>query len=473
MRRVRWIGCLGVLLATAAGCRCADPDAAPSSAQQPDQRSSVERPAGRCQVLPGRYTLQADRQAASSTTDDSLPFAVELGSVVADDDGFVVPHLRPGEGRTQAALLRLNADLTRGRIVELETVHGDSPVPKLASSEAGWAIALADSDASGGAYRVGWLARESLDSGEAVEPRWAAEFDELADDSPAFDLAVAYQRAVLVWDEWDRASNQSRIRVGTLAVEGEERPQERVLSPKTMDAEVPRVLPRSGGFWVAWAELQTQVEPTRPGRPAEVAVARRALRLMPLNEQAEPASEPVLVSPEGAFVQDYDLWVTEQQSVLLAWRERAESEGWREGIVHLARVNSDGSVERQVIEQGTAGSTLATLVGDRRPQANTPSLWLTTETNSGVTALAGVASDGRLLEPLEPVLELGVGSVVAALQGRLLVAEPRGRDLSLLSYRCHPASAEANGAASSAPQRLGTAPQSDAGRQPATIDGPQ
>lgn len=460
MRCALRMGCLGVLWMALTGCRCASSDDSAASGSPAEAGAAAARAVERCQRQPGRFTLQADRQELGSTLDDALPFAVELGSVVADEGGFTVPYLRPGDTTTRAALLHLNADLTQAQRVDLAPVHGDSPVPKLAPGKTGWAVALADSDASGGAYRLAWLPRSALGSAQQAEPQWVAEFDELADDSPAFDLAMADERVVLVWDEWDRANNRSRIRAGIWAL-GDREAQERVFSAPTVDAEVPRVLGNSSGFWVAWLELRTQVEPGRSDLPGEVRVVQRSVRILPLNERGEPASTPIAVTPEDAFVQDYDLWLTAQQTLLVAWRERAHADRLREGIVHLARVNSDGSVEQQAIE-GAAGATMAMLVGDPLPARAAPSLWLTTETYDGTTALAALGSDGKLLETLAPVSELGVGSVVAALSGRLLVAEPRGRDLSLQSYRCNPAPGRRK-APSGEPQRL---PLTDAGGSP-------
>ncbi len=120
----------------------------------------------------------------------------------------------------------------------------------------------------------------------------------------------------------------------------------------------------------------------------------------------------------------------------MTWREDFSNSGTSGGQVWIARLTPDGSVEQHPTKTPGLGGTLPVFLFDPKAPSGLPHGWLTLESERGETALAALSPFGKPLEPLAASTGLGTGSILAALDGQLLVAEPKARDMTLKLMRC-------------------------------------
>lgn len=245
-----------------------------------------------------------------------------------------------------------------------------------------------------------------------------------ADESLAYDVAWASDdkgMPIVAWDE------DAPPKVGALTADrGVVKVQllgpgakAHVASPETSDAEAPRLLPRKGGWWLAWlARRPEAAEDAGVNGAAEGPGERRAYRwveLVALDARGEVASAVRRVSPEKGRVASFDLAAAKSggaegaQLVIVVQDEAAHAEGAGERIVRYA---IDGEkIEAADLLDGGVGHALAELLPQAADAGSTR--WLAfTDTH-----------EHAHLVPLGPQLRLaGAATTEPSLDGARVIA---------------------------------------------------
>ena len=395
-----------------------------------------------------------DTDDDDGTDDPSLPFAIEIGSEVADRDGFAVALLSSKAGSTKAIVAFLDADAKKGRSVELGKLHGDPDPPELAALDGDVVALMHDTDAGGELLRLVAFRRGP----EQIDVVLGAEIAESRDESRVAHLELGPERGVVVWDEWNRTDKHGVIRSSTFArkdVSNVTRP--RTLSAAADDAEAPRIAKRPGGFWAAWISGPAKAKPklgpsAKPkasipaaapsGEPPDVALVelgQRALTIVPLDANGVPVAEPKSVTGKDSHVLGFDLEPGRDGVALLAWRDDDTAPGAEQRSVHLAPVKPDGGVDKNVLYDESVGAGVPSLLVDATPKdRDAPGVWLALDSVSDATRIGALGPSGALLDVLgsEPVIRSGDPLLIAG--GRWLVAKSRGLASELFVVVCRP-----------------------------------
>ena len=423
----RWALLLSAALLSA--CTCAsDP---PVASQRAGQTEGSRGAPSRCAIGSAQQTLHASSEASAGDATSDL-FAIELGPAIVGEQGYWVPWLS-GDGRkSTAGLTALKPDLSASSSATLGIVHWDAAPPRVVALANDAVLAIVpDADASGDSYRVARV--------QGNEVTWGSEIDGGRDEASGFDVAATADGALLVWDDFISERAMGAIVGASLDHEGHIRGGLRQFSPPASDAEAPRVAAHAGGYWLAWlsVSLQPAEEVTAShSEPMAMRATRRWIEVLRLDAAGQPQGEPITASSPDAMVQSFDLQAGHDGSALLSWREDFSNAGTSGGRVFVGRLTAGGDVERHAVDGEKFGGTLPTLLFDPRPPSGVPHAWLTLESAAGDSALAALSPMGRPLEVLGGGIGLGVASVLGALNGQLLLARPKGRDVVFLLARC-------------------------------------
>ena len=157
---------------------------------------------------------------------------------------------------------------------------------------------------------------------------------------------------------------------------------------------------------------------------------------MPLDLDGNPSAEPLRVSAADAMVQGFDLEAGHGGGLVISWRQDFANAGTNGGEIWTAHLDAGGALEAFAVEAPAVGGTLPVLLFDPQPPSGVPHGWLSVEASGGDSALAALSPFGKPLEVLTGNVGLGVASVIAALDGQLLLAKPQGRNIVLQLARC-------------------------------------
>lgn len=476
MRRLL-ISTWGALAALSCTCSRTSEDGAPTSRFSPELahgpgydagavRSGLHRPATspdtnkkpevaveRCRLGAAQQTIRALGSAVSEG--DFAPFGVEVGAALVEANGFIVPWLSSDGKTSTLGLTQVGTELLSARTVSLGQVHWDGGPPRVARVDAQTLLAVVpDGDAHGESYRVATV------RGEGVQ--WGADLDGSSDDSPAFDFAASEGKALLVWDDYVREEGRGAIRGVSLGANGQLARDLGRLSPADSDVEGPRLARHKNGYWLAWLRVdwvpRTKGQkpaapistPTTPavvdGEQSALEVAQRWIEVVPLDLDGNVTAQPLRVSARDAMVQGFDLEAGHAGGLVLSWRQDFANSGTSGGSIWTARLNPDGALEVFPVEAPAVGGTLPVLLFDPNPPSGVPHGWLSVEAKGGDSALAALSPFGQPLEVLTGNVGLGLASVLGVLQGQMLLATPRGRDIALQLAQCaySPASTRAD-----------------------------
>lgn len=401
-------------------------------------------PPSLCQLGTGSGFTLGDPGRTSADADDAidLPFGVDLGGVVSAYGGFGVGALVPVGKSLEAQVVWVPADANRGVSVALGTVHGGGPAPELALNSQVLLAAIPDTDAAGKTLR--------LASVSAVNLKPVVHFgEELAvgrDDSDAFSLATVHDQTLLVWDDFDKKAKpkgHSVIRGIAFSPTTLDKPgQPFLISPPLLDAQAPRLVARGDAFWLVWAASEgIEKAPPRavpsdenagtPGDTHLVDSERRYLQVVLLDGAGKPLGKPLNISEPTGQVLAYDCSVDAAGALIVAFRNEA-APGVERETIELARVLPDGSVRRRslagawepgapdlLLDSGRRPALLQLLVGDEA---------------GGARLSEALSEDVNPAFSNEPALARA--RVLGINQGRMLLAQPRGRALQLLSATC-------------------------------------
>ncbi len=399
--------------------------------------------ATRCQPLTGdgAHLLLGPGAPAASEDDEAidLPFAPEIGGATALEAAFAVGVLEPRGKSTNAAVLLVGGSLSVGKKVELGAVHGDVLAPYAAASGDAVLVAVPDGAPHGTLLR---LARIDEPLGGA-RVSWGAELMEGNDDSDAFALETGQKSTLVAWDDWDAKAGHGVIHAVVLPAGEIAKPSPVfVLSGEHDDAEAPAIAKRPGGFWVAWIanakrapDHKERREPQDPAETSELEMGPRYVVLSPFDDAGKPAGAPAAATPKDGHVMGFDLGAARDGGALLTWRDDRASPGTAGGIVRLALVRPDGSIEPRVVTDDDVGPGAPSLVVDAAPPSDTHG-WLTIANDADALRVVALDPDGRALDELAVEPSLGVATALAARGGRVLFSRPAGKGLELSVFAC-------------------------------------
>src|SRR6185437_11265584 len=185
---------------------------------------------------------------SAEADDPTAPFAVEIGRGTTYDGGFAAGARRDAEGGAVAMVATVGADGRGGKLVRLGRSRGDLDPPIVTGAGASVLAVLIEPNAGGRAIKVA-----KVTGGDVT---WGPEFSEGRDDSLAIDVAASGARAAVVWDDLVPGTVQppksdvvlALVDLATMRPVGPARP----VSSPTLDASRPRVVPRPGGYWLAY-----------------------------------------------------------------------------------------------------------------------------------------------------------------------------------------------------------------------------
>jgi len=319
-----------------------------------------------------------------------------------------------------------------GRLVELGEIRGDVDAP-LAVGFASYLFgAVLEPTASGYDLRIGRVLGD--------EVRWGVEFVQGKDASLAFDVAVNESVGVAVWDDLSKGKKQSQIVVATfdpraLAVKSRAQPVIR----EAVDAELPRVIRRPGGFWLAYVASSTVELPSRPDdedlgrdsnqeRYAAEKIEHSWLEVVPLNDEGRLAGRPRQVTNADGYIQGFDIEVSDDGAAFVAWRDDDTPSGAHGGQVSLVVVRMGGIDQPRIVAGDEVGAGVPNLLPG----------WIAVTDKRGRARLAPLTPGGLLRGELlaEPVI--GVGQPLAAGRQGLWLAQPAGKAVDLMVVHCDP-----------------------------------
>lgn len=261
---------------------------------------------------------------------------VIVGDAAIGPGGLLLGLLRVDGGRRRASVMQVSLDLSRSHVVDVGPALGDDPPPSPRWRGATPYVAFVTRPSVDGgsplrALRVAPVQGEALGLVEAT-------IAQQADESTAFDLAWSEDGPGLVaWDEdapsnGDASPSAMALR-GSVKVQGLPTPgsggdgaPRHVASPETSDADQPRLLPRPGGFWLAW--LARRAEDDVPG--VEGPGDKRAFRwveVVALDAKGEAVGAVRRVSPERGRAATFELARSGADLVVMVQDESAPSEG--------------------------------------------------------------------------------------------------------------------------------------------------
>lgn len=410
------------------------------SAQSSSAAVKKTKPAQkRCRVAAAQQSIRALGTAVSD--EEFAPFGVEVGVPLVGAQSFWVPWLSSDGKTSTAGVTEVSSDLLTARPVQMGQVFWDGGPPRVARVNDKTLLAVVpDGDAHGGSYRVAIVGPNGVS--------WGANIDGSSDDSPAFDLSASGGKALLVWDDYVREEARGTVAGVTLGPDGQVVRSLGRLSPPSSDVEGPRLARHRNGYWLAWLRVEWAPKAKGSGVPgpatavpvadeqAALQVSERWIEVVPLDLEGTVSGEPIRVSGADAMVQGFDLEAGHEGGLVLSWRQDFSNSGTNGGAIWTARLSADGALEAHPVDAPAVGGTLPVLLFDPKPPSGVPHGWLSVETNVGESALCALSPFGRPLEVLTGNVGLGVASVLAALEGHLLLAKPKGRDIVLELAQC-------------------------------------
>lgn len=375
-------------------------------------------------VVGDKPTTRARTDAGADEVDEEFdelaPYAVELGRGAVTSDGFAVGALRDGDGGSYAMVARIGADGRNGKLMRLGRSRGDFDAPTVTGYKDSVLAAMLEPNAGGRAIRVAKV------TGDQVT--WGPEVSEGRDESLAVDIATSGDRAVLVWDDVSKDGKRTMIMIEsfdpqTMRSEGATRP---ISSPKN-DAELPRLAPRPGGYWLAYAVVGEGKRPKDEdtGLGGE-AIQPRWVEVVPLDERGHPVSTPRAITPKDGHALAFDIEASDDGGMILAYRDDDTPSGSTGGKVMTIWVRLSGVGEPQLVTE----ESNSTGVPDLLPG------WMAIASLSGATRLGPLSAKGELLGELRREPEIGNGEVLAATKASLLIARPAGKAMKLSVVEC-------------------------------------
>jgi hypothetical protein len=404
------------------------PSAPPSSAAPPAEPTRCRRRSEVAVSLEAAPSALNEPAPSEDEEDDELlPFGVDIGAARSTRFGFAVSGIR-GQGRAFVTLLG-----ERGaQQVDLGELHGDAETPAIAAVGEQLIVVLRSTDAAGYTLKLGSLA---LPQGSAVV--WGSELSKLGKSVTGVELAADAAHGVVVYQSEARGS--SRLMLGHFATQDLGQPLT-VKPVEAKDAEMPRLVPRPGGFWLSW--VRTLSEPKKSavssgGRPEQdpeerelLDVGLRVIEVAKLDEQGAEIGSALRVGEPRRQVLLYDV-APASGGLLVAARSDSAAPGAEGGAILLSRVGPDGSIVTERMDDDELGSGAPTLLFDESATERAP--WLAVSAPSDTTRL-GLWQGRSTSLSTDPLI--GHAEVIAVSGERFLLQRARGRAVTLETLDC-------------------------------------
>ncbi|HNS99124.1 MAG TPA: hypothetical protein PLJ27_10695 [Polyangiaceae bacterium] len=398
------------------GCCNSDPPAKDPQIEQPVASAPTARPS-RCQPIGQDYWV-GSRSPSSDDLDKILPFATELGDGVAFDGGFAVGALsQQGQG-TAFEIITTNRDGTAWRKISAGASHGDADAPRVFSRGKTLGMAILEPSGSSRTLRLARIDRDQI--------LWASEILQDQDESLAYDVVIGKEVAVAVWDGVPKGRDVGAVFLATFDPTTFQKPSKpKVMTLPGTDAEMPRLLERSGGFWLFWLAR-------RPGSPSDDSQYRaedidyRWIEALPLDNRGAMTGTAVRLGPTDGHVLGFDVVSLQDDSAMVVWRDDDTPSGSPGGQLFMSRVRLGGVEGPERIDEEHTG------VG----APNVMPGWFAIADALGSTRLAPLSPDGKLTDKLLRESLLGSGEPIANHGNDLFVSRPEGTAMRLFVARC-------------------------------------
>ena len=396
---------------------------------EPPPRPRCKAAEGTFRVGDGPDASEGAGDAGGAEPERFAPFSVEIGRGARTASGWVVGIKRDvktddGVG-TFAEVVVLDDGASKGRVVRLGRTRGDLDAPLVVAARGGWVAAMLEPNASGLSTRLVRTDGEGL--------HWGAEIEQGRDESLAHDLAIGERVGVVTWDDVVGDGERAVVMVATVATESLEGGERAVaVSGDDVDAELPRLVRRPGGFWLAYVarSRSDDGEPRDPrateGRFAAERIVPSWIELLPLDEDGNAQGEPRPVTARTGHVLAFDMGVGRDGGVVIALRDDDTPSGAQGGTVTAMFVGASGVGQEQPITSEEVGAGVPNLVGG----------FVTLPDGLGHVLAAPIAPDAELGGELRREDAFGIGPVLAADGDRLLVARPSGKAADFAVVTC-------------------------------------
>jgi hypothetical protein len=210
------------------------------------------------------------------------------------------------------------------------------------------------------------------------------------------------------------------------------------------DAEMPRLLPRPGGYWLSW--VRSLPEPIKPKKAENTAgssaqdpeerelldVGLRVLEVAKLDQQGKLEGAALRIGEPRRQVLLYDVVALGTGRLLVAARSDSAAPGAEGGALLLSEIGLDGSVHEDRLDDDDIGAGAPTLLADADPKL--PGPWLAVSAPNDATRL-GLVQGARTTLQADPLL--GRGQVIAVSGGHFLLQRARGRGVALEAVDCN------------------------------------
>ncbi|AKV00931.1 hypothetical protein AKJ09_07594 [Labilithrix luteola] len=373
--RVGTLAWAGVALAASLGsiaCRKNEPPAPTTTASA----SPAEAPA------PVAVAEELPRCRAEGAKLDIAGEDVVVGDAVVAGDALFTGLVRREGTKRAASILRTGLDLGSPKFIEIGPALGDDPPPvPYGAGNAVFAAYFArkavepSPKAARGVLGTRELRLVRLDASSTFKLEGSVV--QQADESQAFDVAWTDPSAapLVAWDE-DAPLGPGRMLAdrGVIKVQAlTPGAKPLVASPDTSDAESPRLLPRKGGYWLAWLATKPEVEDA--GAPSKATTdegpgERRAFRwleLVTLDAKGETTSKVRRISSEKGRAASFELSKgAAEELVVVLQDEAAATEG--AGARVLRYVVTADRVEPSDLVDGGVGTAPVELVPAAAPR---------------------------------------------------------------------------------------------------------
>jgi len=422
-------------------------EGAAKAATSPSPSPGPEALPTRCRELPQTapfrigelVTARADDPDDGGPDDDDEvpdPYAVELGPARADKVGFTLSALRSVKRQTHAQIAVISADAASGKLIDLGVVHGDPDPPLFVTHDEDLWLVTPDTDAGGGMLRVGVI----HDARGSARVSWGPEITGVRRDSTfAFEASGAH--ALLAY----AAEVAGKIRVFGVLLDPNDPKQKLTpepLSAAGADVDSPRLSVRNGGYWLAVARSldAPKGKPKAQQRDAGSGVGEedslldigtRRIELSKLDPQGKASSSALVVTAPGARPMSFELATAADGSAYIGFRGDDSTPGAAGGALQLVHVKLDGSFEKLELSGESNGAGTPSFLNDDSAQGG---LWLTAAGENGGTIFGRVRAQSALAG--DSVVR--GGDLIAARDGRLLLARAKGTAAELSLLTCDP-----------------------------------
>ncbi len=358
---------------------------------------------------------------------DTIPFAVEIGGVAAHRAGYAVGLKREAKEGTVAEVLMLDEHGRRTAVLSLGPLRGDVGPPMLAAKGEHLIASVLEPNASGIARRM-----VAIRDGKSY---WGAEFELGRTESFGADLVVGPDDTFIVYDDLVQDGKRSQISLRSVTTrDAKANRKPHVLSAPGIDAEMPRMVERAGGYWLAYvARGRAEDKPVRvqggakpTGRYAAEAIEPSRIEIIPLDEEARPQGEARAVTPLRGHVLAYDLKAVADDGLLIAWRDDDTPSGSGGGELNVLRIDLSGVGERQLVVRDDIGAGVPQLVGSWLAYANRRD-----ELRMAHLDDRGLVGDSLARPSLFPRAQWLVGR-----GDDILLVQPRGTGVEFSLLRC-------------------------------------